>query len=477
LEGKVFDEYLACGDGKACTDYFSGQFAEVIVSFLADEFFPGDLDAKEEMLAGITRAWIVLPDGSLMFQRRGQFMASDFSFPILNWVSFLAHLEAEKLVEDLLRMPLTEFKAFISEYDRCGVNGDDICSSSPDPQSGVKWEEGFRSVGGVASIAKSPFGREFATINSQLLRRTPDNRLKVIPVLLPAMVERLSSKSHLVSDEKWRSFYSAPTVTPETIRSLELDLIGLPDVPRLYGGLGFARPAKEDELYLRRVRWSMLVKRDEGDFSLPSTKLLTREGSKTWLLPVAKAPLPDTVTGFIPRQVKDQLVRAAFGHPKAVEWKRSNAILTKPSWPRRLCQIDCVPKIRERLDDAWWADSEGLVYVQRLPCEDRSVVPFVAPAIKPFRTTLDFISRVPKRPFEVDEPLGPEPLKGTLPWFNSAEFWARFYAGERVDLPKCLVDDPAPVRIETELVVSDRVHAIIGGGAPKKDGGVVFSFC
>lgn len=355
-EGWIFSS----GDGKCCTDYFDGRFAETVLRFLAKQFsLPLD-----DLLSITTKAKFETKDG-IKDQLRGQLMGSDFSFPILCLVTLLGHLEASGLTDTWLRMSNRQLRETVLSYDGCGVNGDDLVDWGPsrpltDPPSAhssaslapslptplARWLAAFPLVGGVASPAKSPQHPEFFTVNSQLWvwRRQPGARPHNVGSVLPAMLLGILGKAHLAPAESWLDLLSSPLLPPASLDLFELDLVLLPDVPRFFGGLSLLPPDTSQPiltsrrllwaLHSRRRNWHDLAESDSGEIVVTKRSVTVLEE-----LDEDVPPRTAMFSGFVRVAAKKRVAIARFGSPKALRWSNPNGRVPSPSSVRKY--INC----------------------------------------------------------------------------------------------------------------------------------------
>jgi hypothetical protein len=391
------------------------------------------------MLKGTTDAEFIDRCGDTIgFQKRGQLMASDFSFPILCWVSFLAELHAKGHVDRLLKMPLREFKEFIMNYKSCGVNGDDIVSSGG-RESGLQWAVSFVAVGGVPSVAKSPFDREYFTINSQLWKRDGDGVRKVRH-LLPAMLLGVCGKAHLAPDEAWWDFLECPIVTLDLVREMELDLVMPVDIPRSHGGLGLVQRDPKDQTWADRVIWCLLSKNSET-YPEVTKRIKNKDGQYT----LGEFEVDTTTprfTGYVRRNVRDGLVRHFYGAPKSVGWKMSKEKAVLPSVVRKC--LDKVPRLRiaNRAARDLGAELCGMTYVHNLPVPELILNSDRFNAIatpKIFRPCVDHVFQPPPFAGPIEEiaptphPPPPPESEGPRAYF----LWARRWMPKLKNLKLC----------------------------------------
>lgn len=398
------DEVFTCGDGVACTDFFDGRFADVVLEWVAQEFFPPfDRERVEYDLKSVTtHALFSTPDGDRR-QMRGQLMGSDFSFPILCLITFLVHLEATSMTDMLLELDQTSLREFLFSYDGCGVNGDDSvewgpprppppfsCSLSPnsprDPS--LNWAESFRRVGGVPAEAKSPCDPEFFTINSQLWHfpREAHSKPREVGSVLPAMMLGIAGKAHLAPDESWSQFLTSPLLRPSRYHLWQPDLILLPDVPRSLGGLGTQTPDLSDPTrYAARVLWSLLSRKrnwhDLPDFADSDGYVKTHRGTTTVLgaFEVVSEKVVRRVSGFIRESEKKRIAIERFGSPKALRWTAPKGHVASPYFARRLIarRVSDPVIVEEVVRDAWKRfemESEGWSYVPSLSLPEGSSI-------------------------------------------------------------------------------------------------------
>jgi len=283
---------FACGDGKSCTDYFDGRFADAGVDVLVDSCMDFGVDkevARYEMKCLISRAKLLVKAKGGFTQvaemYSGQLMASDFSFPFLCLVTLVGHLSAEGMVPDLLKKSDDQLRAFLFSYRGCGVNGDDIVNWGPSRDgmtAGQRWSSSFTaSTGGIAEPAKSPEDPEYFTINSQLcyLPRVPAwsgfrSRCREVGSLLPSLASGLNKKSHKAPHESWKGLLESPLLTPHAQEIFAADVSLMPEFPVAWGGLGAidpsvsvtqmirsgVRPRKAMQILARRALWLRSVR-------------------------------------------------------------------------------------------------------------------------------------------------------------------------------------------------------------------------
>jgi hypothetical protein len=351
-------DIATCGDGKACTDFFNPVFADTVIDVLAERFFPEDPQAASTMKsftthADLGREWLdvgVRAWESYGKQTRGQLMGSDLSFPVLCWVSFLAHLEAEGLAETLDKMPIDDFEAFVRTYNRCGVNGDDIVSFGSEG-SDLRWEAAFAKVGGVPSSAKSPCDPEFFTINSQLWRKSTMEPVKSI---LPAMLLGLSGKAACAPDEAWFDALESDYV--KNAKGLDLDLMLLPDVPVCMGGLNVQAPGS---FFVERCLWAWHSKPKLDPICVDSEGFLEAErGNFSIQLTEDQTPPKELVskTGFIRKEDYARIMFERFGDPVGLKYARSKVKVPSAGEVRRRvrkCRSDSQPGLYSALESAF----------------------------------------------------------------------------------------------------------------------------
>jgi hypothetical protein len=283
------------GDLAAATDMLDGFLADAFVDEMADSGCYGSdkEEARTRMQRSLFKAELwerYFVDGRPAYrykgsQKRGQLMASDFSFPILCVMGFLIGIKTFGLLDKFHRWAVaalrggrnarTKFWKRVQAVDKFGVNGDDFVARGR-KGTDLKWLHAVAITGGVPEPAKSPYCPWAFTINSELwLADHFTGCFRPACTVLPSMFLGLHSAGHKAADEKWVEILRHPAASPGSSlwRALAIDLCLLPDVSRSSGGLGLRPPARNSKLAAARAMWA----RDSSSHVVKPSDLLSAQ--------------------------------------------------------------------------------------------------------------------------------------------------------------------------------------------------------
>lgn len=363
------------GDLAAATDYLSGDIARIVLGHIAKKAYPErHAEARRELLNSTTDAYLArwnegvlepctsspasaealaflttqprmkpqcrlpveLLNEILLLagldasharypsrQVRGQLMASTPSFPILCLSGFLIGVEHHAMTESLLAMSDEDLTAQFYSWDRHGTNGDDYVTRSSDPE---RWVSTVLAVDGVPEPVKSPCDPFFFTVNSELWAYTawqtpgsaeiPCAYPVQVPALLPAQLYHLHNGISSVPDYKWLPVLTSIAPPGSAVaRSLGIDLILKPDLPRSYGGLDVS--CRHPSLNIAAARIAYALSSLDPVYE---TRSLRYDSSASLFLKVSKG---DTEICFEPRdQEPQELVPGWYDYVSLSEFRR-----------------------------------------------------------------------------------------------------------------------------------------------------------
>ncbi|QUD20355.1 RNA-dependent RNA polymerase [Armillaria mellea ourmia-like virus 1] len=333
------------GDLKAATDMLSGDFAEVVISHLCNEF--NCWNDYDRIVESITRCKFEHRDvdGSqhIFFQLRGQMMGSDFSFPILCLVGWLILVELFDMTEWFLdpRLKGKRFRDAFYAFDKGGINGDDLITWLPEART-RRWAETVALTGGVPEPAKSPCDPVFWTVNSKLWCSPPGGVTHEVGFISPAMILHLHKGQHSAPSEQWHSLLGSELLADSRcLNALELDVILLPELPRSWGGLGlmlydqprFCEFMRQRITYAKTSMSLSWLDMDQVELPLARRDVMTANRS-SGLVGVSyvkdeKRAL-SKVTGWVPRELLKNILANRFGMGRVVAWTCPGR--PKPKW-------------------------------------------------------------------------------------------------------------------------------------------------
>jgi hypothetical protein len=342
------------GDARAATQLASGSYASVILDEIVDMgvythamFGQSDAQLKRELREQISEAVLGVAGighiHALGRQKRGQLMASDFSFPLLCILGFLvgitmhgdlaefdalaAAAAADEWTLTGEKSPVTPSDRFVRAfygYAKIGVNGDDFvtwCPPVPLRVPAVRACDGRPSSTRLESYAppeawiwairttsmepeppKSPCDATMFTVNSQLWRA--DGEVRQVDTVLPAMFLGLHGAGYKPLDIAWLSALRSPLGCPGSPlwRALQIDVALLPDVPRTAGGSGLVAPRSCGDMGLaaRRIAWALVAR--DGDIATAACFAPSAE-ARFFSTPAGRRAVKnrwgDTVTEFV----------------------------------------------------------------------------------------------------------------------------------------------------------------------------------
>ncbi|QDW65427.1 putative RNA-dependent RNA polymerase [Rhizoctonia solani ourmia-like virus 2] len=327
---------FASGDLRAATDMFSGEFARAVLEILYPHTRKWHGLSLEYILSNITDALFEIPpppgdaeaEPTYAPQKRGQLLSSDASFPILCLIGVLIAMETLDVLDDLMSMDDDEFVTGFLGFDAAGVNGDDIVIYGP-AGTAERWALTVPLTGGVPEPTKSPCDPEFFTINSQLWRRPPTGRAYEIETIKPAMLVALSSSGAKAPHESWVSLLSSPLLTDDAVELLGIDTLLFPELPVVWGGLGYCDLASRipDELLLRRalfcresrgLTWIDATLDDVNRIQAPYFRPGPSQSS--FGLSLSRPVETRQVSGLLPLSTVRAVRQAQFSDPGIVHW-------------------------------------------------------------------------------------------------------------------------------------------------------------
>lgn len=436
------EDVWVSGDLKAATDLLSSDFMETFVNHVAEQIYPGDTRTRTEMLQSSCKAVLGSPTliGTLQHlgtQKRGQLMASDFSFPVLCLIGFLIGTATHHRLEHLLGLDDDAFRAEFYGRSDFGVNGDDFVTRGRDGDVQASWIHSVEATHGVPEPAKSPCDRRMFTINSELWRLTGDGRPVRVHVALPVMLASVLSREHRAADLKWILEFVLPVAPPGHRRYTELglDLVLLLDVPRSLGGLGLLDPYDTpSHLRAPRVAYGMLRAPLDASRKLrgPSTEAQSSvwggaHGRGMFAVSSCRGNLEYVgapTVGWFKREDLARLALSRHGVRRLSEWTLDT--------PARIDFESAFPRaVRDLLDRPYRALRDTLVHMHQMerdgfkvavyrPMENETIIEPVETEIPYLLTSATFMRKVEAADTLIESTLGIGPSRPRVPSCTAA---------------------------------------------------------
>jgi len=273
------------------------------------------------------------------------------------------------------------FQEFFYAYNGCGVNGDDYVSWGEKEIEGRAWMKAVAATGGCPEPTKSPMDREYFTVNSQLWKVTKEGA-KEIGTVRPSMLVTLHGGTHKTPHEAWASLVTSPVFQSGgglgRLNSLELDVLLLPELGVVDGGLGMEWKAASTSpidvlwrriVYARESRGKPWLDLETVELPLKYKDLATATKSG-FSQRKDDSVVVSTVSGWVDRKQYLRRISNRFGIGNVVSWlcprrvsesyrtlKTAITILSRCTSVEKKIDIINQSKIRKK------RENEGYVYV------------------------------------------------------------------------------------------------------------------
>jgi len=358
------------GDLKDATNRLSGDFARVACEYLSQAWVGEEEEVSALLRGAICDAVFVTGQPNLEFQgiqRRGQLMASDFSFPLLCLIGFAIGTETFGDTEKFLGLSEKLARRWVHEERRFGVNGDDFVARGAD---GDAWVAAVGKTKGEPEPTKSPFDDVFFTVNSELWKCLGGKFSRVVP-LLPSMCLSLLGGYSKPADHKVLSLIKSHARSSAWF-GLGLDLAFPASIPRSFGGLGAQKP-HFDSVTLRQAAWTVASQVTSAiddvtcHVSCSDYGMVRSTRTERWIASSSSITTPPSgVVGWVSRKDALESAAACFLERRITRWTVPDSapapLAIVQRWARNALDQNRHCKIYRSMTRAFCLEQQGYVY-------------------------------------------------------------------------------------------------------------------